>query len=51
MRTREIKRNEWEKFFKCFNQKHEGWLVTLEILSDVIGAQVAGANSLLKEWS
>ena len=42
MRTREIKRNEWKKFFNCFNRKHEGWLVTLEILGNEIGAQVAG---------
>jgi hypothetical protein len=42
MRTREIKRNEWKNFFNCFNRKHEGWLVTLEILDNEIGAQVSG---------
>jgi hypothetical protein len=42
VRTREIKRNEWQRFFTCFNQKHEGWLVTLEILGKEIGAQVSG---------
>ena len=42
MRTREIKRDEWKTFFTCFNRKHEGWLVTLEILSNEIGAQVLG---------
>ena len=42
MRTREIKRNEWAEFFDSFNRQHEGWLATLEILGNDIGAQVAG---------
>jgi Family of unknown function (DUF5335) len=41
MRTREILRNEWSEFFDSFSRKHQGWLVTLQILGSDIGAQVA----------
>jgi hypothetical protein len=40
MKTKEIPRNEWQKFFEIFSLQHEGWLVTLEILGSEIGAQV-----------
>ena len=40
MKTKEIPRNEWQKFFNIFSRQHEGWLVTLEILGPEIGAQV-----------
>ena len=40
MKTKEIPRNEWQKFFNIFSRQHEGWLVTLEILGSEIGAQV-----------
>ena len=40
MKTKEIPRNEWQKFFNSFSRQHEGWLVTLEILGSEIGAQV-----------
>ena len=40
MKTREIPKNEWSGFFDRFSQKHEGWLVNLEIFSEEIGAQV-----------
>lgn len=40
MKTKEIPRNEWPKFFGRFSRQHEGWLATLEILGSEIGAQV-----------
>lgn len=40
MKTKEIPKNEWREFFDRFSRQHEGWLVTLEILSAEIGAQV-----------
>lgn len=40
MKTKEIPRNEWQKFFNMFSRQHQGWLVTLEILGSEIGAQV-----------
>ncbi len=40
MKTKEIARTEWPKFFDSFSRQHEGWLVTLEILGAEIGAQV-----------
>ena len=40
MKTKEIPKNEWPKFFDNFSRKHEGWLVTLEIFGLELGAQV-----------
>ena len=40
MKTREIPKGEWRRFFDGFSRQHEGWLVTLEILAEEIGAQV-----------
>lgn len=40
MATREIPRSEWGAFFDSFSLQHQGWLVTLEVLSRDIGAQV-----------
>jgi hypothetical protein len=40
MKTREIPRNEWSKFFDSFSRDHSGSSVTLEILGIEIGAQV-----------
>jgi Family of unknown function (DUF5335) len=40
MKTKEIPRSEWPKFFNSFSLQYEGWLVTLEILDSQIGAQV-----------
>jgi Family of unknown function (DUF5335) len=37
--TREIPRNEWKSFFDAFSKQHEGWLATLEILDQELGAQ------------
>ena len=39
MPTREIPREEWNAFFETFSKKHEGWLVTVEVLGRDIGAQ------------
>ena len=40
MKTKEIAKNEWPKFFDAFSRQHEGWLVDLEIFGSEIGAQV-----------
>ena len=39
MATKEIPREEWTDFFDGFSRRHEGWLVTVEVLGSV-GAQV-----------
>lgn len=54
MKTREIPKNEWLKFFDNFSRKHEGWLVTLEILGTELGAQVQerelAFKGIVDEW-
>jgi hypothetical protein len=40
MKTKEIPKNEWPKFFDNFSRQHEGWLLTLEIFGTEFGAQV-----------
>ena len=40
MKTNEIPKNEWPKFFDNFSSKHRDWLVTLEIFGNELGAQV-----------
>ena len=42
MKTKEIPKEEWGTFFDNFSRRHEGWLVTLEVLGADIGAQVEG---------
>ncbi|HEY0323119.1 MAG TPA: DUF5335 family protein [Pyrinomonadaceae bacterium] len=37
---REIPREEWAEFLDSFSRQHEGWLVTVEVLGEEIGAQV-----------
>jgi hypothetical protein len=37
---REIPRDEWVEYFDGFSRRHEGWLVTVEVLGAEIGAQV-----------
>jgi hypothetical protein len=39
MSTTEITRNEWTSFFDVFSKQHEGWIASLEVLGDQIGAQ------------
>ena len=54
MKTREIPKEEWGGFFDNFSRRHEGWLVTLEILGPEIGAQIEERELALKgivdEW-
>jgi hypothetical protein len=40
MPTREIPREEWKAFCDRFSREHEGWLATVEILDETLGAQV-----------
>jgi hypothetical protein len=40
MKTREIPKDEWPKFFDSFSSKYLGWTVTLEIFGAELGAQV-----------
>ena len=40
MKTREIPRQEWSKFFDNFSRRQEGWQVALEIFGAEIGDQV-----------
>jgi Family of unknown function (DUF5335) len=39
MSTREVTRNEWTSFFDVFSKQHEGWIASLEVLGDQVGAQ------------
>src|SRR5215813_4437939 len=39
MNTREIPREQWVKYFDNFSKNHEGWIVTLEVISYDIGDQ------------
>jgi hypothetical protein len=39
MPTREIQRNEWVSFFDSFSSRHQGWLVTVQIMDPEIGDQ------------
>jgi uncharacterized protein DUF5335 len=40
MPTQAIPRDEWVFFFNSFGLRHQGWLVTIEVLGSEIGAQV-----------
>ncbi len=40
MKTRQIPRDEWTKFFDNLSRRQEGWEVTLEVFSPEIGDQV-----------
>ena len=40
MSTEEIPRKQWAAFFDGFSRRHQGWLVTVEILGPDIGDQV-----------
>lgn len=54
MKTREIPKEEWGRFFDNFSRRHEGWLMTLEIFGAEIGAQVEeqelALNGIVDEW-
>ena len=40
MKTQEIDRSEAVAFFDSFSRRHEGWLTTVQIFGEDIGAQV-----------
>lgn len=54
MKTKQIPKEEWGRFFDNFSRRHEGWLVTLEILGAEIGAQVEARElpleGIVDEW-
>lgn len=54
MKTKEIPKSEWPKFFDSFSRQHEGWLATLEILGPDIGAQIEERDlafeGIVDEW-
>lgn len=39
MSTEEMEKSRWQSFFDAFSRQHEGWLVTLEVFDEAIGAQ------------
>jgi Family of unknown function (DUF5335) len=39
MKTQEIAHSDWERSLDAFSAAHEGWLVSLEVLSPALGAQ------------
>jgi hypothetical protein len=47
MKTREIPREEWVKFFNNMSRRQEGWQVGLEVFSPEIGDQVEERNMFL----
>jgi 5,10-methylenetetrahydrofolate reductase len=47
MKTREIPRNEWIRFFNNLSRRQEGWQVTLEVFGPDIGDQVEERNLFL----
>ena len=38
--TKKIARDEWTGFFDSFSNRHQGWVVTIEVFGSDIGAQV-----------
>ena len=54
MKTKEIPKNDWPKFFDIFSRQHEGWLVTLEMFGTQFGAQVQEREltfaGIVDEW-
>ena len=47
MKTREITRDEWTRFFNNLSRRQEGWTVTLEVFGPEIGNQVEERNMFL----
>lgn len=47
MKTREIPRDEWTKFFNNMSRRQEGWQVGLEVFGPDIGDQVEERNLFL----
>ena len=54
MKTKEIPKNEWPKFFDNFSRQHKDWLVTLEMFGTKFGAQVQEREltfeGIVDEW-
>ena len=54
MKTKEIPKTEWPKFFDSFSRQHRGGLVNLEIFGSEIGAQIEERQLALEgitdEW-
>jgi hypothetical protein len=48
MTTREIKREDWPEFFDGFSRRHDGWLVTIELLDETLGDQIEVQGQPLK---
>jgi hypothetical protein len=51
MTTQEIPRKDWPEFSQAFSQRHDNWLVTLEVMGSEIGAQVEGRGLRLRGLS
>src|SRR6185295_14900246 len=47
MKTRQIPRNEWSRFFDNMSRRQEGWEVGLEVFGLAIGAQIEGNHMFL----
>jgi hypothetical protein len=47
MKTREIPRDEWTRFFDNLSRRQEGWEVELEVFSPDIGDQIEGRHMFL----
>lgn len=47
VKTREIPRDEWTKFFDNMSRRQEGWEVGLEVFSPTIGVQIEGSHMFL----
>jgi hypothetical protein len=47
MKTRQIPRDEWTKFFDNLSRRQEGWEVGLEVFSPAIGVQIEGSHMFL----
>ena len=54
MKTKEVSKDQWPKFFSSFSQRHEGWVTTLEIFGSELGAQVQERElpfeGIINEW-
>jgi hypothetical protein len=47
VKTREIPRDEWTRFFDNMSRRQEGWEVGLEVFSPDIGDQIEGSHMFL----
>ena len=48
MKTQEILRRDWPKFFESFSRRHSGWPIILEVFGAEIGDQIEGRNLALE---